>query len=362
MRVALIGPVYPYRGGIAHYTTMLYRTLRERGHQVLMVSFRYQYPRWLFPGQSDVDPSEQPFRVEDAQYWLNSLNPLSWIWTFNRIRRYRPDVWVMQWWTTFWTPVWLTMTLLNAMAKGGPVLFICHNVFPHESRRLDHALARLVLQRGDAFIVQSDAEKEKLEQLLVFPRIRVIPHPMYDFFGKKLPKAKARRLLGLPETAVVLLFFGIIREYKGLKDALRALSRVHKHRGHVILIIAGEFWSDKGEYMKLIAELGLEDIVIIDDRYIPNEEVRLYFSAADALLAPYRTQTGSGVKSIARAYHVPVIESIEEIQDYLAGSAQVIRHHLDDSARRKRSDSGWEQIVRFIEECGENHVAIDSES
>ncbi len=362
MRVALIGPVYPYRGGIAHYTTMLHRTLRERGHEVLMVSFRFQYPRWLFPGPSDVDPSEQPFRVEDARYWINSLNPFSWIWTFNRIRRYRPDVWVMQWWTTFWAPVWLTMTLLNAMVKGGPVLFICHNVFPHEDRWLDRALSRLVLRRGNAFIVQSDAERAKLERLLVSPRIRVIPHPVYDFFGKRIPKAEARRLLGLPETAVVLLFFGIVREYKGLKDALQALSEVYKQRDDVTLVIAGEFWSDKEEYLKLIAKLGLEDMVVIDDRYIPNEEVRLYFSAADALLAPYRAETGSGVKSIAAAYDVPVIESVEGIQDYLAGSVQVIERHLGDSDRRKRLGSGWEQIVHFIEACGENHVAIDSES
>ena len=131
---ALIGPVYPYRGGIAHYTTLLARVLRAAQNGVLLVSFKRQYPRWLFPGRSDKDPSQQPLTADDPHYWIDSLNPLTWLTAFQRIRRVRPDVLVLQWWTPFWTPVWLTLLLANKLLLGSRVCVICHNVLPHETR------------------------------------------------------------------------------------------------------------------------------------------------------------------------------------------------------------------------------------
>ena len=308
IRLVLIGPVYPYRGGIAHYTTMLYRALRERGHEVLLVSFKRQYPQWLFPGRSDKDPSKKPLKVEEARYWLDSLNPFTWLTTFWRIRRYRPDAVILQWWTTFWAPVWFTLGVLNWLFLRQPLIYICHNVLPHEMHWWDPLLARAVLQWGTRFVVQSAEEEHRLFSLLPGAQATTIPLPVFDMFAdQRMSKEEARERLRLPADVPVLLFFGIVREYKGLKNLLAALPEIRAQLGDVILVVAGEFWEDQQPYLEMIHQLGLEDSVVVDDRYIPNEEVGVYFSAADVLVAPYRQVTGSAVVQMALGYDCPVI-------------------------------------------------------
>lgn len=351
MKVALVGPVYPYRGGIAHYTTMLYRALRERGHDVLMVSFKRQYPRWLYPGRSDKDPSKQPLVVEDAKYWIDSLNPLTWLTTFWRIRRYRPDVIVLQWWTTFWAPVWFVFGILNRLFLKRPLFYICHNVLPHEVRWGDLWLARLALRWGTRFIVQSEREREVIASLMPEAQTIIVPHPIYNMFAdQRIPKREARRHLDLPLDVPILLFFGIVREYKGLKYVLAALPEIRAQLGKVILLIAGEFWEDKRRYLEMIGQLGIEDSVIIEDRYIPNEEVGLYFSAADVLVAPYQQLTGSGVVRIAQGFGVPVIfANVLEHGDPYHSERYVPAGDIYLLAR---------EIVRFFAEGHEKHIHI----
>jgi len=308
MKLVLVGPVYPYRGGIAHYTTMLYQAMHKQHHDVLLVSFKRQYPHWLFPGRSDRDPSEKPLKVEGACYWIDSLNPLTWLNTFWRISRYQPDAIILQWWTSFWAPVWYTLGILNRFFLRRPLVVICHNVLPHEARWWDTLLAQIVLRWGDRFVVQSAEEKRRLESLIPGAQIAVVPHPMYDMFaGEKIPKEEARKQLGLPLETPVLLFFGIVRQYKGLRDILVTLPDIQARLGRVILLVAGEFWENKQSYIELIERLGIGDFVVLEDRYIPNEEVALYFSAADVLIAPYRQATGSGVVQMAHGLGVPVI-------------------------------------------------------
>jgi glycosyltransferase involved in cell wall biosynthesis len=335
MRFALIGPTYPYRGGIAHYTTMLCRALREHGHQVLMVSFKRQYPQRLFPGRSDRDPSTEPLQVDEAHYWLDSLNPFTWLATFQRIRQYRPDEIVLQWWTPYWAPVWLVLGMLSRLSLQSPLVYICHNVLPHEVRWWDPWLARLVLRWGKRFIVQSMMERERLLSLLPWAHVDIVPHPPYDMFAhQQIPKEDARRQLGLPQDLPVLLFFGIVREYKGLKDILQALPAIQGSLGKVILVVAGEFWDDKQPYLEMIEQLGISSSVWIDDRYIPNEEVAVYFSAADGLVASYRQVTGSGVTQMASAFGLPLLYAT-------AGGA------IETTAEAPVST--WETLVRQLE-------------
>lgn len=311
MRIALIGPTYPYRGGIAHYTTKLAQTLRERGHELLFVSFKRQYPRWLFPGQSDKDPSVEPVRTGDVEYWIDSLNPVTWLITFWRICRYRPQLFILQWWTTFWAPVWLVIGGLYRILDRGPLLILCHNVLPHEAKRGSRQLTRLVLRLGTHFIAQSESEQERLLQLLPKARVSVVPHPVYDMFtDKRLPKDVARAQLNIEDDIPVLLFFGIVREYKGLEDLLQAMPHIKKHLPKVMLLIAGEFWDPLEPYRELIETLGIGDAVRIDARYIPNEEVSVYFSAADLVVAPYRRTTGSGVVQLAVGFGTPVVTTL----------------------------------------------------
>lgn len=308
MRIVLIGPVYPYRGGIVHYTTMLYRAFSAHDHEVLMVSFKRQYPKKLFPGKGDKDPSATPLKVDQACYWIDSLNPLSWVLTFLRIRRYRPDIIVLQWWTTFWAPVWLTLSFLNGLLLRKPLAYICHNVLPHEANWLDTLIARWVLGEGKAFIVQSASEEQQLRNLLPEAQIAVVPHPVNDMFANSLPeKHEALCYLRLPPDVPILLFFGIVRPYKGLEELLYAMPEIQQKLGRVILLIAGEFWEGKARCEQLIEQLGISELVIIDDRYIPNEELLFYFAAADVLIAPYRQVTGSAVVQVALGCGLPVI-------------------------------------------------------
>jgi glycosyltransferase involved in cell wall biosynthesis len=372
LKFALIGPVYPFRGGIAHYTTMLCRTLRERGHDVLPVSFKRQYPQWLFPGQSDRDPSKKPLKVEGARYWIDSLNPITWLTAFWRIRRYQPNVIILQWWTTFWAATWFVLGALNRLFLQRPLIYICHNVLPHEVRPWDPLLTRVVLQWGTCLIVQSIEEERQLISLVPDARVAVMPHPVYDMFASaRISRDEARRQLGLPLDAPVLLFFGIVREYKGLRDILAALPDIQARLRKVTLIVAGEFWEDKQPYLEMIERLGIGDSVVIEDRYILNEEVPLYFSATDVLVAPYRRTTGSGVVQLGVGFGVPTITTaVEHLSDTLqnpytglivppgdiqALAAAIIRHFAEDQGAESkaieetRMIDPWCTLVRAVE-------------
>lgn len=370
MRFVLIGPVYPYRGGIAHYTTRLSQALRKRNHELLLVSFKRQYPQWLFPGQSDRDPSDNPLEAEEAQYWIDSLNPFTWLTTFGRIRRYRPEAIILQWWTTFWAPTWFLLLILNRFFLQRPALIICHNVLPHETQWWDPWLARLVLRWGTRFIAQSEEEKRQLRTLIPDAEVEICPLPTFDMLARhRISKREARERLGLPRNVPVLLFFGIVREYKGLEDILMALPEIRERLGQVILAVAGEFWDRKQPYLDTIQQLGIEDSVIIDDRYIPDEEVGIYFSAADVLVAPYRRVTGSAAVQMARGFEMPVVTTriggLAEVADSDMGllvtpadpkalAAALIRFfqinpELARRGQRKQQWVSWDQLAAVIE-------------
>lgn len=375
MRIALVGPVHPYRGGIAHYTTMLYRALRERGHNVLMVSFKRQYPQALFPGRSDKDPSKSPLVVNDTRYWIDSLNPLTWLTTFWRIRRFCPNVIILQWWTSFWTPVWFALGAMNRIVLHTPIVYICHNVMPHETRLWDPILVRAALRWGSRFIVQSTEEMAHLEALISGAQVDIVRHPIYDMFaGDRIGRKKAREKLDLPVDLPVILFFGIVREYKGLHDLLAALPEIKDRLGGVKLLVAGEFWDDRRTYEEIIDRLDIGDLVILEDRYIPNEEVPLYFSAADVLVAPYRRATGSGAVQMALGLNCPIITTcvgeldavLEDGSDGLvtepansqALAEDVVKYfeeRTEHSTKKKTNDegvSGWDKLARVVESAG----------
>ena len=352
---------------------MLYRALCERGHEVLLVSFKRQYPQWLFPGRSDRDPSKKPLRVEETKYWIDSLNPLTWLAAFWRMCRYRPEAIILQWWTTFWAPVWFVLGALNRLFLRRPLVVICHNVLPHEAWWWDRWLARMALRWGTRFIVQSAAEKERLLALIAGVHVDVVAHPVYDMFAdQQVSREEARQRLGLPLDVPVLLFFGIVREYKGLRDLLEALPWVRARLGNAMLVVAGEFWEDKRSYLEAIERLQIGDLVIIEDRYIPNEEVLLYFSAADVLVAPYRRTTGSGVVQMALGNGCPVITTrvgnlAEAVQSGVTGllvqpadshalAEAITRYFVEDLGRLYREkcaaaarSSQWKRLAVSVE-------------
>jgi glycosyltransferase involved in cell wall biosynthesis len=328
VKLILLGPVYPYRGGIAHHSTLLAKSLTDLNHLVHVLSFRRQYPRWLYPGASDRDPSTAPLRFP-AEYLLDPLVPWTWSQVSKRIAALTPDLVVMPWWSPFWAPSF--GFIANKLRREQiPLIFLIHNVLPHEIRPWDERLTKWVLRKGDAYVVQSGSEVARL--LSFFPEAKYIhcPHPVYEHFAQaRIPKAEARKRLAIPVDAKVILFFGIVRPYKGLANLLAALGKIDEK---MILLVAGEFWEPKEQYQTQIQQLGLQSMVRIVDRYIPDEEVPDYFSAADLFVAPYKTGTQSGAVTIAKSYGLPMIvsQAITDSLPQIKGDPQLVIVPPDD--------------------------------
>ena len=365
MKFTLVGPLPPYRGGIAHHTARLAQGIRQAGHDLQVISFRSQYPSFLYPGTRQKDPVRHPRQVPaPAAYMLSPLNPLSWRQTAQSILRFCPQMIVLQWWLPFWAPAYAS--LASRLRRAGiPLVFLVHNALPHERHWLDRQLARMALGKGDAFIVHAPAEARRLKEVLSLEQPAVvIPHPLYDQFGPRLSRLPARQRLGLPLDAPLLLFFGFIRPYKGLHvliDALALLPGIS--RPH--LLVAGEFWEDPRPYHRLVARLGLEDHVHFISHYIPDEDVAALFSAADLFAAPYTQGTQSGALRIAMAYGLPILASTAAAPDTSYPLLQVfppgdacslaagIRRWLEDPPPPIASPpgrEGWQKLVTVLVE------------
>jgi glycosyltransferase involved in cell wall biosynthesis len=369
--VALVGPSHPFRGGIAHHTTMLARTLASR-HDLTLYSFRRLYPRWLFPGRTDRDTSERPLLFPGARRRLSFDDPASWLATGLEIRRGGFDVLLVPWWIPIWAPHVLGL-LATARRRGRPrVVFLCHNVLPHETGRLDTRVARLVLRRGDAFVVHAAEEERRLRELLGGERrvLRAFLPPMLppDLMegGRLPPELRAPR-----RGERVLLFFGFVRGYKGLDVLLEAMPEVLRTE-RVVLWIVGEMWGDQRAALRAPLR-ALGDRVSVVDRYVGNDEMGAVFAEADLVVQPYRSATGSGIAPVALDRGVPIVATRvgslpEVVEDGVSGRlvspgdagalALAIREALRpetlaalrDGAAERRRRFGW---VRLGEELGD---------
>ncbi|MBC7187178.1 MAG: glycosyltransferase [Calditrichaeota bacterium] len=304
MKIVIVGTAYPLRGGIAHYNALLYRTLRDRGHQVHVISFKRQYPALLFPGRTQQDTGEETIPIH-AEPLLDSIGPVSWLRAALRIRQHAPDLVVFKYWMPFFAPCFATVAFLSKLLCAARVVYICDNIVPHEGTRLDVPLTRLALAFVDHFVVMSHTVQQDLLRFVPHADFRHVPHPVYSIFGDPLPKEEARRRLGLG-SGNLILFFGYVRAYKGLHVLLQAMPEVLRQTP-VRLLVAGEFYSDKSTYLQLIEQLGISSAVTIMDEFIPNQDVKLYYSAADVVVLPYLSATQSGIVQIAYHFNKPVI-------------------------------------------------------
>ncbi len=292
----MVGPVLPFRGGIAQHTTMLHRALQELA-ETRTYSFSRQYPAWLFPGESDHDPAYEGHVEPGVEYLIDSLNPLTWRRAVKEIMDFGANEVVFPWWTIFWMPTFGYMARA-LKRKGKQIVFFCHNVVDHEAARWKTHLSRSVLQLGDRFVVHTREDEANLRALLPSADISVHPHPIYDQFPE--PKGTLPRRKKLE-----LLFYGFVRPYKGLDILVEAMGRL---KGEDIqLTIAGEFWEGEEETRNKIKQLGIEDQVELRPRYHTDEETAELFARADFVILPYRSATGSGVVPIAYHYKKPVI-------------------------------------------------------
>jgi glycosyltransferase involved in cell wall biosynthesis len=303
--LAVFGPFHPHRGGIAHHTTLLAETLAQ-DHPVLGIGFKRLYPGFLFPGRTQLDHSAAPLvprgvRVEPI---VDCIGPHTWLQAATALRGFGAKLLIVQWWHPFFAPACATIAA-GARRAGARVLFLCHNVLPHERSAADLMLIKWGLGAADGFLVQSQTDFDVLGRLYPSKPRELTPHPAYTFFeqGKVAPEA-ARAKLGVQ--APVVLFFGLVRAYKGLDVLLRAVA-VARRTVPLTLVVAGEFYQERGPYDALITELGLAGSVVVHDRYIANEDVETYFRAADVVVLPYVSATQSGIAQIALSFERPVI-------------------------------------------------------
>jgi glycosyltransferase involved in cell wall biosynthesis len=298
MRICLIAPLPPFRGGIAKYCYSLALELEKR-HDLLLLSYARQYPEFLYGNKGQVDPEIDRNRIKsefsDLSYDIDSINPLSWIRTVEKIAFFKPDAVILPWWVVYWAPMYLFL-LHSLRKKGIRIIFLCINVFEHEDNPLKKFLTKLVLGRVDAMIVHSGQEKEEILQFNPAATVRIHPLPLFTYAAGSGAKSDGN---------LHLLFFGFVRPYKGLDILFEAIGILRDRR--ISLKIVGEFWNEKDEYLAGIKNLGIADKVDIVDRYVSEKEMSGYFAWADLVALPYRRSRTSGIIATAYGFGKPVL-------------------------------------------------------
>lgn len=307
MRITLIGPSYPYRGGISQYNTFLYRILKEK-HEVQFIGFSRQYPQFLYPSKSDKEYNEKLIEP-DIIYSLDSVNPFSWLKTVRIIRDFAPDMLIIPWWVVFFAPCFWTVAILSKLRTKLKVLFICHNVIEHESSKIKRKISKQVFKISDYFLVHSNEDKRNL--LEIIPSARVIKTflPSYEnlIIHREFDRNRIKSTLNIKQNRI-LLFFGFIRPYKGLKYLLYAMKQVTENDSDVHLLIVGEcMGEDKEKYLRIISNIGLNEHVTFINRYVPTEELSSYFLLSNIVVLPYVSATQSAVVQLAYGFDKPVI-------------------------------------------------------
>ena len=307
MKIAILGPAHPYRGGLASIMEIMARTFQRRGNEVDIKTFTLQYPSLLFPGKSQTVSTPPPADLHICRC-INTVNPFNWVRIGRRICRERPDFVLMKYWTPFMAPCFGTIARFARRNGHTKVLCQIDNVEPHEHHLTDKPFNRYYLSVVDGFVYMSEQVHSELRAYSDAPAL-FSPHPLFENFGERVERSEACVRLGLDPANRYVLFFGLIRDYKGLDlllDAWAQLRRAGRTEGRR-LIVAGEFYASRERYVRQIEELHLGEEVILHDFFVPDADVKYYFSAADVLVQPYKTATQSGVTQIAYQFCVPMV-------------------------------------------------------
>lgn len=303
-KLIIVGPASPLRGGIADFNEALARELIKEGSQVELISYSLQYPGFLFPGKSQFNSTKSIPKDLKIRSFINSINPFSWLKTTKYIIAQRPDAVIFRFWIPF-MGMCLGFIARRLKKRGVPVYAITDNVIPHEKRIGDRLLTKYFINGCDGFITMSKSVFEDISLFTSNSRKLCLYHPVYNVFGEKSSRENSLKALSLLE-ANYLLFFGLVRDYKGLELAIEAMSNPKIKELDLKLIVAGEFYSCKEKYLTLINKLGLDNVVIHDE-FIDKEKVKYYFGVADAVVQPYITATQSGITQIAYHFETPMV-------------------------------------------------------
>jgi len=331
MKIYHIGPAHPLRGGIANFNETLAQAFISAGHQTEIISYSLQYPNILFPGKTqftdDAYLGNTPIRTI-----INSINPFSWIKAGRLVKKDSPDILVMHLWMPFFCPALGTVARIAKQNKKTKVAILCHNVIPHEKKPGDTLLLKYLVSVADGFIAMSKSVLDDLSQFTPSENKLFVPHPIYDIFGDPLCKTDAITHLGLQPDKKYILFFGMVRKYKGLDLLIDAFAELIKKHPDTRLLVAGEFYDNEAEYLEQIHKLGIDEFVSIRNEFIATDQVKYYFSATDIVAQTYKTATQSGVTQIAYHFQKPMlVTNVGGLAEIVPDSVGYVaeRDHLD---------------------------------
>ncbi len=304
-RLIIMGPAWPLRGNLAAFDEKLAQDFMQASIQTKLYTFSLQYPNFLFPGKTQYssDPAPKGLSIEVA---MNSINPFNWIKVGLKIKKERPDLIIVRYWIPFLAPCLGTILNIVKRNKHTKVIAIVDNMIPHEKRIGDSLLTKYFVRSVDGFLTMSKKVQDDVRLFTHKPSC-IAPHPIYDHFGETMPTSEARKLLQLKDTDKVILFFGFVRAYKGLDLLIEAMSDPAIQAAGIKLVIAGEFYESPTPYLEQINALGLSDCISVYNEYIGERDVKLYVSAADFIIQPYRNATQSGVTPMAYHFLKPML-------------------------------------------------------
>tara|TARA_B100000902_G_scaffold86670_1_gene90862 strand:- start:5310 stop:6449 length:1140 start_codon:yes stop_codon:yes gene_type:complete len=345
-KVIIIGPAFPFRGGISNFNNALGKAFYDKSYDITLYSFSLQYPSFLFPGTTQYETGDPPKHLK-IKTIINSINPFNWLRVSRLINNENPELVIIRYWLPFMAPCLGTISyFLNKKIK---ILAITDNIIPHEKRLGDNLLTKYFVSSCDAFLSLSASVLDDLNKFTNSTFKKFIPHPIYDVFGDKISKKEALLRLKLDPEDKHLLFFGFVRKYKGLDLMLRAMADKRIKEIGVKLIIAGEFYENKNEYLDLIDELNISDQIIMRSDFIPSDEVKNYFCASDMVTQTYRTATQSGVTQIAYSFERPML-----VTD-VGGLAEIVPHNLVGYVTSQEPNDISESIIDFYKNNRESY-------
>ena len=302
----LIGPAHPLRGGLASFNERLAREFQHRGWETKVITFSLQYPQFLFPGKTQLssEPKPSDLNIEEK---INSVNPFNWIIQGIKLKKWNADLVITRFWIPFMGPCLGTLLYLIRQNNHSRIVCIVDNLIPHERRFGDSWLTRYFVSKPHSFICMSETVRAELQIMCPHAKTDLVNHPLFDNFGPPMNQQDARKLLGLPIHSKIALFFGFIRKYKGLDLLLKAMADAEIRNQDIHLLIAGEFYEPEEEYIQLIENLQIKEKVHLHTHFIPDSEVKKYFSACDLVVQPYRDATQSGVTPLAYYFEKPTL-------------------------------------------------------
>lgn len=323
LHIVIVGTAYPFRGGLATFNQRLAQQFQAEGHEVEVVTFTTQYPSFLFPGKTQYSNEAAPADLNIRQA-IHSCNPLTWLRVGRQLKKEKPDLVICCYWMAFFAPAFATIERIVKRNGHTRCMALVHNMIPHEPSVLDKMFAPVFVQATDAFVALSESvvdDIEKLDKRHCKPKT-FSPHPIYDHYGEPMNKTAACEALGLDPEQDYMLFFGLVRAYKGLDLLIDAFAQVKDELPNVRLLVAGEFYEDEQKYREQISRSGLDERVIIRNEFIPDGDLRKYFGAANLIVQPYKSATQSGVTQVAFHFEKPMLVT------NVGGLAEIVHHGL----------------------------------